>query len=115
LSCGLRQPADNAEVGGKLNSQHLYLGGNSAADIEQLPVTLPEAFDWIRLESGLPFDQLILEYENSGDGCRPGCLHISYNSELATQRREALTGSTGNGLIYTQVASWPGAARSMNG
>ena len=103
LSCGWRPPAHNAAVGGKKDSQHLYLGGNSAGDIEKLSVPLQEGFDWIRLESGLPFDQLILEGSNS----TPRCIHISYNSARTAQRRQALTGSTGAGKVYIPVKVGP--------
>jgi len=56
---GLRTPAENAECGGVKDSQHLFLGENSALDFDALPNPYQAVFDWIRLESGLPFDQVI--------------------------------------------------------
>jgi len=98
---GFRTPEHNAAVGGAATSQHLYLGENSAADIRPRGALLQDAFDWIRLESHLPFDQCILE-------CHPGtqtpaCIHISYNGALATQRRMALTGETNGVGAYQSV------------
>ena len=98
---GYRTPEHNAAVGGAATSQHLYLGENSAADIRPLGELLETVFDWIRLESHLPVDQVILE-------CRPGtqapaCIHISYNGSLTTQRRMALTGETNGAGAYQSV------------
>jgi hypothetical protein len=106
---GYRNPAHNASVGGAPDSQHLYEGQNSAADIRPVDCmgesTYWEMFDWIRLESHLPFDQVIIE-------CAPGtqnasCIHISYNGALATQRREALTGETNGAGAYQSVSVNP--------
>jgi hypothetical protein len=47
---GYRDPAHNARVGGKPESQHLYLGGNSAADFRPVGAGLQTVFDWIRLD-----------------------------------------------------------------
>lgn len=101
LSCGYRPPADNEGTGGASNSQHLYLGLNSAADMDKMPVSFQEAFDWIRLESHLDFDQLILE-KSKATGL-DACVHISYNGALAVQRREALVGETHGTGKYTRV------------
>ena len=94
---GYRDPGHNGRVGGVSNSQHLYLGGNSAADVRPVSGMIQEAFDWIRLESGLPFDQAILEYEHGV----PACVHVSYDCDRATQRREALIGETNGRGAYT--------------
>jgi hypothetical protein len=96
---GYRDPAHNARVGGKPDSQHLYLNGNSAADIRSTQAGLQEAFDWIRLTSHLPFDQVILEYAHGA----PACIHLSYDSGKTEQRRQALTGTTGAGTVYVEV------------
>ena len=96
---GYRDAAHNARVGGKPDSQHLYLDQNSAADISCPSSGLSEVFDWIRLESELPFDEVILEYS----GGVPACVHVSYNGSLTNERREALTGQTGAGKVYTPV------------
>ncbi len=97
---GFRAPAHNSEVGGKSNSFHLYLLGESAADIDALPaVSIPDLFDWIRLKSKLPFDKVILEYNSSG---QPGCVHLQADS-AKSPRRQAFIGSTGAGTSYRQV------------
>jgi hypothetical protein len=100
---GYRNPAHNAAVGGAQDSQHLYIGENSAADIRPLnPVySLGSVFDWIRLNSHLPFDQCILEV---APGTKiPSCIHISYNGALPKQRRQALTGETNGAGAYQSV------------
>lgn len=96
---GYRDPVHNARVGGKPDSQHLYLGGNSAADFRPTQVGLQQVFDWIRMESDLPFDQIILEVDAAS--FLPRCIHISYNAGLQKQRRQALTGQTHGTGVYT--------------
>lgn len=92
---GYRDPAHNVRVGGKPTSYHLFEGGKSAADISVSSGTLEALFDWIRLESGLPFDEVILEFS----GGVPGCVHLQINAQVAP-RRLAFTGSTGAGTVY---------------
>ena len=59
---GYRDPGHNARVGGKSASQHLYIDGNSAADIRTPNEPLEDAFDWITSsQSELNFDQAILQ------------------------------------------------------
>jgi hypothetical protein len=97
---GYRDPGHNARVGGACDSQHLYEAGNAAADIRVIvPVTggLQTVFDWIRLDSKLPFDQVILEFSKGA----PACVHLSYDSGKAAQRREALVGETNGQGSYT--------------
>jgi zinc D-Ala-D-Ala carboxypeptidase len=98
---GYRNPAHNAAVGGEADSQHLYIGGNSAADIRGMATGAdPESiFNWVRLMSHLPFDQVILEYEKG----IPACVHISYDSDLQAQRRMALVGETNGTGSYRSV------------
>lgn len=97
---GYRDAAHNARVGGAADSQHLYLGQNSAADIRPLLHGISEVFDWLRMSSHLPFDQIIME---STPGGSPATLHISYNGALDRQRRMALTGETNGAGAYTAV------------
>ena len=92
---GYRDPLHNATVGGKTASFHLYAGGHAAADIDAHGITLPDLFNWLRLESHLPFDKVILE---TSDG-RPACIHIQIDC-LIPPRREAYTGGTGDAQIY---------------
>jgi hypothetical protein len=101
ITCGYRNPQHNAAVGGAPDSQHLYQGQNAAADFRPLAVDLTVAFDWIRLQSHLPFDQVILETDPGTQ--IPACIHISYNGALTKQRRMALTGETNGAEAYTAV------------
>lgn len=94
---GYRSPEHNAAVGGKPTSYHQFDGTRSAADFDVLPTPFQEAFDWIRMESGLPFDKVILEHNESGN---PAAIHIQVDSAVAP-RRLAYTGSTGAGTVYT--------------
>lgn len=96
---GYRPPAHNSAVGGKPTSYHLFTGTQSAADIDALPTDYQTVFDWIRLQSGLPFDKVILE--SNADGS-PACIHLQIDSAVAP-RRLAYTGSTGAGTVYTPV------------
>lgn len=93
---GYRPPAHNDAVGGKPTSYHLFTNGKSAADIDVAGIGLAETFDWIRLESGLPFDKVILEH---GADQIPRTVHIQYD-RLAPPRRLAYTGQTGAGTSY---------------
>jgi hypothetical protein len=101
---GYRTPEHNQRVGGAADSQHLYLGLNGAADFDSMPFMYRVIFDWIRLQSGLPFDQVILERNSAG---LFRCIHISYNGALTTQRRMALEGMTNGQSGYTHVAVGP--------
>jgi hypothetical protein len=96
---GYRPPAHNAEVGGKPTSYHLYDGTQSAADIDALPTDYQTVFNWVRLQSGLGFDKVILEFGSDGT---PQCIHLQVDSAV-TPRRLAYTGSTGAGTVYTPV------------
>lgn len=96
---GYRAPGHNASVGGKPTSYHLFTDGRAAADIKLAGAGLPEAFDWIRLESALPFDKVILEAAAGGD---PRCIHLQID-RLNPPRRQAFTGSTGAGTVYPEV------------
>ncbi len=96
---GYRSPDHNAAVGGKPTSWHQFDGTQSAADIDVLPVSFHECFDYIRLESNLPFDKCILE---SGADGSPRTIHLQIDS-AANSRRLAYTGSTGAGTAYLPV------------
>lgn len=93
---GYRDPAHNACVGGKAASYHLFDDGKAAADIHAVGCTLKQLFDWIRLDSGLSFDKVILECNAQGE---PACVHLQIDSNT-TPRRLAYTGSTGAGVEY---------------
>ena len=95
---GYRDPAHNDRVGGKPGSWHLFEAGHAAADISVQDVPLQEAFDWIRLESGLPFDKVILE----SSGGQPATIHLQIDC-LVAPRRLAYTGGTGASFTYNPV------------
>ena len=99
---GYRPPDHNARVGGKIDSFHLYEGGHAAADFDvngDKSPTYKQVFDWIKLESHLPFDKVILERNATG---ADATIHIQVDRN-APPRRQAFTGDTGNGQVYTQV------------
>lgn len=104
---GYRNPTHNAAVGGAADSQHLYVDQSSAADIRPLTADMVEVFSWIRLDSGLQFDQCILEVAHTAHPPVPRCIHLSYNGALVKQRRQALTGETNGMGPYTTVAVGP--------
>ena len=93
---GYRSPEHNAAVGGKPTSYHQFNGTQAAADIDVLPTGYQECFDWIRLESGLPFDKVILETNAAGVAA---AIHIQVDT-ATMPRRLAYTGSTGAGTVY---------------
>lgn len=87
LNSGYRCPRLNAALGSKPSSQHTR---GQAADIE-IP-TGPSNADlakWIA-QSGLPFDQLILEAYHPGQP-RSGWVHVSHAFGAARQRGQVLT------------------------
>ena len=94
---GYRDPGHNARVGGKPASFHLFEDGKAAADIASATVANRTIFDWLRLESGLPFDKVILEYNEQGFAAT---VHVQIDQDNPP-RREAFTGSTGAGEDYT--------------
>lgn len=96
---GYRDPGHNSRVGGKPTSWHLFIGSQSAADFDVLGIDLRSSFDWIRLESKLPFDKCILETDSSGI---PRCIHIQV-SRSETPRRLAYIGNVGAGTAYVPV------------
>jgi hypothetical protein len=99
INSGYRDPGDNDRVGGKATSFHLFGGGTAAADVVATAVPVTELFDWLRLESGLPFDKVILE---SNASQVPVVVHIQVD-RLKPPRRLAYTGSTGAGTKYVPV------------
>lgn len=102
---GYRPPAHNASVGGVSDSQHLYEGQNSAADIRPMAADMTVVFDWIRLQSHLPFDQVILE--SNPEMHLPATIHISHDGAKTEQRREALYGYTNGAGPYIPAIVQP--------
>lgn len=101
ITSGRRSPAHNSRVGGEETSQHLYLDGNAACDGYPKSHNVTNLFDWVRLESKLPIDQVILEYDEG----IARIIHLSINNRRLP-RYEALVGMTGGvfkGRKYTKV------------
>jgi zinc D-Ala-D-Ala carboxypeptidase len=99
---GYRDPGHNDRVGGKPGSFHLFDGGHAAADIDVGGDTEPtyrQVFDWIRLESKLPFDKVILEHNDKGEDAVVH-LQIDRNNQPC---RQAYVGGTGASQQYTLV------------
>lgn len=97
-----RDQGHNTRVGGKIASFHLYGGGHSAADIDvggDHPPTYRQVFDWLRLESKLPFDKVILEHNAAGEDAT---VHIQVD-RANPPRRQAFVGGTGSSQQYTLV------------
>ena len=95
---GYRDAGHNRRVGGKPTSWHLFDGSHAAADFHVIGVDLKESFDWIRLESALPFDKVILELSLGV----PATIHVQVDC-LAMPRRLAYTGGVGDSQNYQSV------------
>ena len=89
---GYRNPQANQAAGGVAHSQHEATSVFCAADWWVPGESMQNVFDWIRLESGLVWDQVILEHGKLSD-----ILHTSW---AATPRRIALEGATANRTGY---------------
>jgi len=80
ITSGYRTPQHNKDVGGVSKkgrvSEHVATANWCACDF-RLNAPLEEVFDWIRLESGLPFRQVILERPSFDQD--PSVIHISWN------------------------------------
>lgn len=97
ITSGYRCPELNALVGGVATSDHQWTTERIAADFQTPMADLTQVFDWIRLESGLPFDQVIREH---GSGNGGDCIHISYR---LVPRHVALIGGTHGSTGYQSV------------
>lgn len=97
ITSGYRSPELNAAVHGVSTSQHIWTSEHVACDFQTPDAALDAVFDWIRLESHLPFDQVIREHGSKGGG---DCIHISY---ATIPRRMALLGATHNTAPYSRV------------
>ena len=80
---GYRDAGHNMRVGGKPTSYHLFDDGRAAADVQAMAGSYQELFDWIRLESGLLFDKVILEVNAVGV---PACVHVQVDLMNAARR-----------------------------
>jgi zinc D-Ala-D-Ala carboxypeptidase len=103
ITSGYRTPASNQAAHGVQNSQHCATAAFCASDfrIQGLERDMRPAFDWIRQNAELPFDQVILEHNPEAG---TDIVHISYST--TGNRREALEGETANQTAYK---NWPSA------
>ena len=99
---GYRCRAVNEAVGGSITSQHMK---GEAADFHIVGVSLRDVFDWIRIESSLPYGQVILE-----PGTRPAWIHVSLGEPYRVRGRcrQALLWTPGpDGGSYASAAALP--------
>lgn len=89
---GYRSPEANKAAGGVADSQHVATANFCAADWWVPSVDMTGVFNWIRLESKLQFDQVILEHGKTSD--------IIHTSWAIKPRRMALEGATANRTGY---------------
>jgi zinc D-Ala-D-Ala carboxypeptidase len=94
-----RDPIHNMRVGGKPTSWHLFEDRKAAADFTVQGITHESVFDWIRLQSKLPFDEVILETDHKRHGV---CVHIQFDWN-GDERRKAYVGMTGDAKEYTPM------------
>lgn len=94
-----RDPAHNKRVGGKETSFHLYEGDKCAVDFHVNGVDLFIVFEWLRGESKLRFDKIILERNKNGD---VACIHLQAR-KYTTPRLQAYIGGTGDSKSYEEV------------
>lgn len=112
---GYRDPGHNARVGGKTASFHLSTDGHAAADIDAQGCSITRLFDWLRLESGLHFNKVILETNAQNV---PACVHIQID-RFNRPRRQAFIGHTGSNqvspscLTQNKLAHPPGRNASI--
>lgn len=100
ITSGYRSPSHNVSINGSKTSQHVATPSYCAADFQVVGGDLVVVFDWIRKESFLPFDQVILEYGRAVETDTDDCIHISWKVE---PRRTAMVGATNNRAPYVRV------------
>ena len=77
VTSGFRCAELNKKIGGKPNSHHLM---GYAADFVVPQRNLKDVFNWMK--SNLPYDQLLFEYNSSGDIW----IHVSYIKDSLNRR-----------------------------
>lgn len=77
VTSGFRCAELNKKIGGKPNSHHLM---GYAADFVVPQRNLKDVFKWMK--SNLPYDQLLFEYNSSGDRW----IHVSYVKDSLNRR-----------------------------
>lgn len=99
ITSGYRPPARNQAAGGKPTSFHLFEADQAACDFKPMAAEIVEVFDWMRLESGLPIDKVILEHDKYG---KPHIIHAQVFTKNKP-RREAYLGGMGDAHDYQRV------------
>lgn len=119
ITSGYRSAGRNTAIGGAQNSQHVARWNPEnpkqqycAADFQIPGVSLATIFNWIRLESGLRFDQVILEYGQTAETETDDCIHLSWS---ARPRRMARIGATRNRSPYVTVEVGPPGSEKETG
>jgi peptidase M15-like protein len=99
VTSGHRTPEGNADAHGNAHSEHVSTANWCAADWE-IPgwADLRGVFDWIRLNSGLPFHIVTLEHQVGG----ADVIHISWNADADRAARVAKEGATHNSTGYIE-------------
>jgi hypothetical protein len=96
VTSGYRSFILNHLVGGSHGSYHVATIGKCAADIQVPDLPLKGVFDWLREQSGLLFDAVILERGKDNNSEADDCVHVQFRSQYP--RRTAFLGPThGNG------------------
>jgi len=91
IHSGFRNKKLNTAVGGSTRSQHRF---GQAADIKIPPNTIQEIFEWVVLDSGLPYDQIIWEFGR--------WIHISHKRVGTNRRKNTLAKKNENNkTVYT--------------
>ena len=106
ITSGYRSPDVNKAVGGSLSSDHQWTGANCAFDFQPVEdVKLEDIYNWIRLESDIPFDQCFLERGKALDSEKDDCIHIGYR-KVGNRRRAGRKPTGGGGqIIWDTVAT----------
>jgi hypothetical protein len=105
ITSARRFELENMAAGGKVLSYHLAYGGKAAIDFKPFRKSkLIQIWDWLRLDSDLMFDKIILERAKSDIIIKqiPLIIHVQYD-RLNPPRRLAYEGFTGASDEYTQV------------
>lgn len=96
---GFRDTEHNKRVGGKPTSWHLFNGDQCAVDFHVQNTDLFIVFEWLRTESNLKFDKVILEHNKNGVAA---CVHLQC-CKYSQPRLQAFIGGTGDSHNYEEV------------
>jgi len=101
INSGYRSPEANKAVGGKSKSSHM---NGEAADLEIETASNLDVARWIA-GSGLPFDQVILEFHTPGIPSS-GWVHVSHR-RLGHNRKETLLVTRNASGIVSESSGLP--------